>query len=275
MGLLRVLHTSVSTYNRGVANQGPSGPPDSLRAEHTPQAIERRLAGGPTHSYLSDWVYGAIDGTVTTFAVVAGVMGAGLSSGVILVLGVANLLADGFSMAVSNYLGTSAEDERRQKLRRAELDHIRLHPHGEREEIRQIFAAKGFEGEDLERAVETITADVDRWVDTMLTDEHGVSLVGPNPFRAGWTTFWAFVVVGAVPLLAFVYRLFDDGLEIDRAFTLSSIMTGAAFFAVGALKSRFVDQAWWRGGLVTLGVGGLAAGIAYGAGMLLRGIAGI
>ena len=258
-----------------MANQGPSGPPDSLRAEHTPQAIERRLAGGPTHSYLSDWVYGAIDGTVTTFAVVAGVMGAGLSSGVILVLGVANLLADGFSMAVSNYLGTSAEDERRQKLRRAELDHIRLHPHGEREEIRQIFAAKGFEGEDLERAVETITADVDRWVDTMLTDEHGVSLVGPNPFRAGWTTFWAFVVVGAVPLLAFVYRLFDDGLEIDRAFTLSSIMTGAAFFAVGALKSRFVDQAWWRGGLVTLGVGGLAAGIAYGAGMLLRGIAGI
>jgi len=250
-------------------------PPDSLAAEHTPQAIEQRLADGPPHSYLRDWVYGAIDGTVTTFAVVAGVMGAELSAGVILILGVANLLADGFSMAASNYLGTSAEDEQRQKLRRAEHDHIRLHPHGEREEIRQIFAAKGFEGEDLERAVETITADVDRWVDTMLTDEHGLSLVGPNPFRAAWTTFWAFVVVGAVPLLAFGYRYFDRGLEIDRAFTLSSIMTGAAFFAVGAMKSRFVDQAWWRGGLVTLGVGGLAAVIAYGAGVLLRGIAAV
>jgi VIT1/CCC1 family predicted Fe2+/Mn2+ transporter len=188
---------------------------------------------------------------------------------------VANLLADGFSMAVSNYLGTSAEEERRQKLRRAEREHIRLHPHGEREEIRQIFAAKGFAGEDLERAVETITADVDRWVDTMLTDEHGIPLVGPNPFRAAWTTFWAFVVVGAVPLLAFVFRFLKRDLELNSAFLFSSIMTGIAFFAVGALKSRFVDQAWWRGGLVTLGVGGLAAAIAYGAGVLLRGIAGI
>ncbi|MEE8410899.1 MAG: VIT1/CCC1 transporter family protein [Acidobacteriota bacterium] len=243
---------------------------DSLKAQHTPQAIEQRLSGGPSHSYLRDWVYGAIDGTVTTFAVVAGVMGAELSAGVILILGVANLLADGFSMAVSNYLGTCAEDEQRQKLRQAEHDHIRRHPHGEREEIRQIFAAKGFEGEDLEHAVDTITSDVERWVDTMLTDEHGMSLVGPNPYRAAWTTFWAFVLVGAVPLLAFVYRVFDPGLGIERAFTFSSIMTGAAFFAVGALKSRFVDQVWWRGGLVTLGIGGLAAAIAYGAGMLLQ-----
>ncbi len=253
----------------------PGEPPEALRAEHTPQAIERRLAVGPLHSYLSDWVYGAIDGTVTTFAVVAGVMGAGLSTGVILILGIANLLADGFSMAASNYLGTSAEDERRQKVRRAEREHIRLHPHGEREEIRQIFAAKGFEGDDLERAVETITADVDRWVDTMLTDEHGISLVGPNPLRAAWTTFWSFVVVGAIPLIAFAYRYFDRDLEIDTAFTLSTIMTGVAFFSVGALKSRFVDQVWWRGGLVTLGVGGLAAAIAYGTGALLRGIAGL
>ena len=252
-------------------NQGS----DPLEAEHTPQAIRRRLAAGPSHSYLRDGVYGAIDGTITTFAVVAGVMGAGLSSGVILILGVANLLADGFSMAVSNYLGTRAEDERRQKLRRAEHEHIRRHPHGEREEIRQIFAAKGFTGEDLERAVETITADVERWVDTMLTDEHGVPLIGPNPFRAAWTTFWAFVIIGAIPLLAFVYRLFHSGLGIERAFTLSSIMTGGAFFAVGALKSRFVDQSWWRGGLVTLGVGGLAAVIAYVVGGLLQGIAAV
>ena len=255
-----------------MATDEPSRPSEELEAEHTPQAIEQRLADGPSHSYLRDWVYGAIDGTVTTFAVVAGVMGAGLSTSVILILGVANLLADGFSMAVGNYLGTRAEDEQRQKLRRAEYEHIRHHPLGEREEIRQIFAAKGFEGEDLERAVDTITADVDRWVDTMLIDEHGVSLVGPNPFRAAWATFWAFVLVGAIPLLVFILRLFDSGLELNTAFALSSFVTGIAFFGVGALKSRFVDQAWWRGGLETLGVGGLAAIIAYLVGALLRGI---
>jgi VIT1/CCC1 family predicted Fe2+/Mn2+ transporter len=243
-----------------------------LEHGHAPHEIEQRLRDGPRISYLRDWVYGGIDGTVTTFAIVAGAVGADLSNRFLLILGVANLLADGFSMAVSNYLGTCAEDEQRQKLRQAEHDHIRHNPHGEREEIRQIFAAKGFEGEGLEHAVDTITSDVERWVDTMLTDEHGMSLVGPNPYRAAWTTFWAFVVVGAVPLLAFVYRVFDHGLTIERAFTFSSIMTGAAFFAVGVLKSHFVDQAWWRGGLVTLGIGGLAAAIAYGAGMLLRGI---
>jgi len=257
-----------------VASHGSNLPPESLAAEHTPQAIEERLAGGPVHSYLRDWVYGAIDGTVTTFAVVAGVMGAELASSVILVLGVANLFADGFSMAVGNFLGTRAEEERRQKLRRAEHDHIRLHPHGEREEIRQIFAAKGFEGADLERAVDTITSDVDRWVETMLTEEHGLSLVGPNPLRAAWSTFWSFVIVGAIPLLAFVYQNFTDGVPVDRAFMFSSAMTAAAFFAVGALKGRFVDQSWFRGGLETLGIGGLAAIIAYGVGVLLRGIAG-
>jgi VIT1/CCC1 family predicted Fe2+/Mn2+ transporter len=258
-----------------VSSHDPNARPDSLAAEHTPQAIEQRLAGGPAHSYLRDWVYGAIDGTVTTFAVVAGVMGAELAAVVILILGVANLFADGFSMAISNFLGTRAEDERRQKLRRAEHDHIRLHPHGEREEIRQIFAAKGFTGEDLERAVETITSDVDRWVETMLTEEHGLSLVGPNPLRAAWSTFWAFVIVGTIPLLAFVYRYFDDGLSIEQAFVVSSIMTGAAFFGIGALKSRFVDQSWWRGGIETFAVGGLAAIIAYAVGVVLRGIAGV
>lgn len=257
----------------GVSSNDPSRQPDPLEAEHTPAAIERRLAGGPSHSYLRDWVYGAIDGTITTFSVVAGVMGAELSAGIVLILGVANLFADGFSMAVSNYLGTRAEDQQRQKLRRSEQDHIRLHPRGEREEIRQIFAAKGFEGEDLERAVETITADVDRWVDTMLTEEHGVSLAGPVPLHAAWTTFWAFVVVGAVPLMAFIYQHFNRALSIDHAFSVSSTMTGLAFFGIGALKSRFVDQAWWRGGLETFGVGGLAALIAYGIGVFLRGIA--
>jgi len=84
-------------------------PSDELRQEHTPQAVQRRLASGPDHSYLRDFVYGAIDGTVTTFAVVAGVAGAQLSPGIVVILGLANLIADGFSMGVSNYLGSKAD----------------------------------------------------------------------------------------------------------------------------------------------------------------------
>jgi hypothetical protein len=80
----------------------------ALKAEHAPHAIRRRLDQGPEHPYLKDFIYGAVDGAVTTFAVVSGVAGAGLSSGVIIILGLANLVADGFSMAASNFLGKSS-----------------------------------------------------------------------------------------------------------------------------------------------------------------------
>ena len=83
----------------------------ALEAEHTPAAVAARIAADAKHWYLRDFVYGAIDGSVTTFAIVSGVVGAELSVRVILILGFVNLLADGFSMAVSNYLGTKADHQ--------------------------------------------------------------------------------------------------------------------------------------------------------------------
>jgi len=258
-------------YNARVSERSGNHPTlEQLKAEHTPKAIRARLAS-PDRSYLRDFVYGAVDGTVTTFAVVAGVAGAQLSPGIVVVLGLANLIGDGFSMAVSNYLGTVAEEQRRRQLRAEEEAHIAQFPAGEREEIRQIFAAKGFEGDDLERVVEVITADRDRWVDTMLTDELGVPLTGPNPWRAAVSTFAAFVIVGALPLLAYVYQRLGgaDAARID-AFLWSSIMTGVAFFTVGALKARFAGERWWVAGVKTLLVGGVAAVLAYGVGAGLK-----
>lgn len=250
--------------------------PPTLEHSHDHHEIRKRIQArgrdGSNHSYLRDFVYGAIDGTVTTFAVVSGVAGAGLDSGVIIVLGVANLVGDGFSMAASNYLGTRTEDQLRSRARTMESRHIELIPEGEREEVRQIFAAKGFEGEDLERAVEIITADKERWIDVMLVDELGISLESPSAMKAAVTTFLAFLSVGMLPLLVFIYGYFVS-LEVPVLYTISTVMTGIAFFLVGAAKSRFVEQAWYWSGLETLLVGGVAAALAYLVGLALQGVA--
>src|SRR5512145_1503669 len=97
-----------------------------MEHDHSPDAIRRRLESGPQHNYLRDWIYGGIDGAVTTLAVVTGVAGAQLSSWIILAMGFANLFADGFSMAASNYLGTKAEHDDWQRLEQIENRHIDL-----------------------------------------------------------------------------------------------------------------------------------------------------
>lgn len=243
----------------------------SIEEQHTPAAIRARIESAVAHSYLGDLVLGAIDGTVTTFAVVAGVAGAGFPQGVaiVIVLGLVNLFADGFSMAVGNFLGTKSDRQVMERTRRMEEMHIDLVPEAEREEIRQIFAEKGFDGGLLEQIVEGITQDRKRWVDTMIVEEWGLQLETPSPWKAGLSTFVAFVFAGAVPLLPFFLPL---NLTIGVMFAASAVATGATFFLVGAVKGHVVRHSPWWSGLETLLIGSAAAMLAYGVGYWLRAV---
>jgi VIT1/CCC1 family predicted Fe2+/Mn2+ transporter len=240
--------------------------------QHTPAAIRSRLARGPTRSYLRDFVYGAIDGTVTTFAVVAGVAGAGLDTPIVVILGAANLVADGFSMAISNYLGARAEEQRRHRIRHQEEHHVTVVPAGEREEMRQILSRWDLDGRLLEDVLDAITRDRDRWVSLMMQLEHGFSTSPTSPARAGAATFAAFLAVGFIPLAPFVIDA--AGLvALTSLFVWSTTMTLVAFVAVGVAKGLVVSQSWWRSGLETLAIGGTAAALAYAAGVGLGGLA--
>ena len=240
---------------------------ERLHAEHRPAAVAERIAGRRGPGHLGDAVLGAIDGCVTTFAIVAGAAGAGLPRGVALVLGFSNLVADGFSMAASNFERARSDRDQVARARAQEREHVEHVPEGEREEVRQILVRQGLEGDDLRKVLEVITAERERWVEFMLIAEHGLHPNPASPLRAAGATLAAFVVVGAVPLLPLLVAA-DAGL-----FAASAAATAAAFLGIGALQGKLTGMRPLGAALRTLAVGGSAALLAYGVAALLRDVA--
>lgn len=232
---------------------------------------EQELHGSSHGEHVGDFVFGGIDGVVTTFAVVAGVAGASLSPVVVLVLGLANLLADGFAMGVGNYLSIRSERERYTKERNQEAWEIDNIPDHERREVEEIYRAKGLEGEALTAVVDAITSDKQRWLDTMMREELDLTLETRSPLKGGLVTYTAFILIGFVPLFSFVAALFVPTLA-PHTFFLSVLLTAIALFSIGALKTLVVQRSVWRSGLETLLMGSLAALVAYVVGYLLSGL---
>ena len=243
----------------------PARSHDRLAEQHLPDAIARRLRRGATPAYIGDVVLGSIDGCVTTFAIASAAFGAGLSAPIVLIMGLANLVADGFSMAVSNFQNAQTEHERLRQLTAEEHEHIRRVPDGEREELRQIYARKGLTGETLEQVVAAISSDRDIWVDTMLREEHRLSDAPRAPGRAAAITFLAFVCFGALPLMPFV---FADAVSL-RVYLLSAAIAALVFFSIGCLKARVAATHVLGGGLRVLAAGLTASALALIVGVTL------
>ena len=218
--------------------------------------------------YLGEVVYGGIDGCVTTFAVVAGAVGAGLSSTVIIILGFANLLADGFAMSVGAYLSTKSEKDNYQKHKGVEYWEVDNLPEKEREEVREIYASKGFDGELLNQVVDVITADKDRWVDVMMKEELEMVEEHRSPFKIGLATYISFIAIGLIPLSIYVVDMIWG--DIKNLFLWSCILTSLGFILIGFLKSYVARVHQIKSVVETLVLGALAAFVAYFVGDLLE-----
>ena len=218
--------------------------------------------------YLPEMVYGSIDGIVTTFAVVAGSAGAGLSIKIVLILGAANLLADGLSMSIGAFLSKKSEVDNYNKHLKVEEWEIDNMPDVERKEVEDIYRAKGFEGAELEMVVNRITSNRQVWLQTMMHDELGLMKEDKSPFKSGLFTFMAFLVAGAIPLVSYVATLTN---QVEASpFFVSSLFTFIAFVLIGAAKNFVTQAGYMRSIAETVALGVIAALTAYALGDLLE-----
>jgi len=236
-------------------------------ARHRAQEPHGNMLG----PYIHDIVYGANDGIVTTFAVVSGVAGADLATYVVVILGFANVLADGLSMGLGNYLSGKSRKDNYQRLLKEELREMEEIPDIEREEIREIFEAKGFRGADLDRVTHVITSDKKVWADTMMREEHGLAPdEDGTPMWHAIMTFSSFVLFGCIPIAPYLLPISESS-----RFTVTVVAAAIALLVVGLLRSWVTRERIIRGPLEILGVGSICAFTAYYVGMALKGFAGV
>jgi VIT1/CCC1 family predicted Fe2+/Mn2+ transporter len=220
--------------------------------------------------HFYDFIYGSIDGTVTTFAIVAGVIGASLSPGIILILGFGNLFADGFAMAAANYHASKTKHqfiEMKRKQEELEIDNM---AEQEKDEIREIYKKKGFKDELLEEIVRIITSRRKVWVDTMMKEELGLIENEKKPLDSSVSTFVGFNLIGIIPLIPFMIFIFMGITTHSESFVYSIISVMAAFFLVGMIKGKIVKKSKIKSGFYTLIIGGIAALVAYYVGYALN-----
>jgi VIT1/CCC1 family predicted Fe2+/Mn2+ transporter len=266
MSLIKRLDQAREAYRRG--DLGGSA---AAHAADRIASAAREAHGAASHAYVGDMVYGGLDGIVTTFAVVSGVAGAELGSGVVLILGLANLLADGFSMATGAYLSAKSEQEYYDREFQREAWEVEHFPEGERAELIEAYRAKGYSESDATKLVTIQIQQPELWVKTMMVEELGMMKDERSPFKSALATLGSFLLAGVLPLLVYLIGLAVP-IPAGVSFPVSLSLSGVALFALGAAKVLVTERNFLKSGLEMLVVGGAAAGVAYGVGVLLKGL---
>ncbi len=228
------------------------------RSDIEPRHVEPHIKES---SYIRDVVFGFGDGVNTSLGIVAGVGAAEVAAGIVILAALVGMFTGAKAMAVQNYLAVKSQREILESEIKRELYEIEHLPDRERQEIEDIYKAKGFEGEELQKIVNKIISNKDVWLKTMLTEELGLNLeIAGNPLKSAFTMFGAFLLGGILPIIPF---FFIGGLV---ALMIAIGMSITSSFIIGAIKSRMAKKNWVKGGIEMAGLGTGIALVGYGIG---------
>lgn len=237
----------------------PSSGHPRLRIEHE----HRDVTGG----WLRPAVFGAMDGLVSNFALIAGVAGGGAASSTVVLAGLAGLAAGAFSMAAGEYISVASQSEMALAEIELERRELRDNPHAEQEELAQMYAARGVDLALAREFAAQISKDHSKALEVHAREELGVDPDDlPSPVLAAGSSFLSFGVGAVLPLVP--YLLGASSLLPALVIALLGL------FAAGALVSRVTARSWWFSGLRQLVLGGVAAALTYGFGALVGGSVG-
>ncbi len=246
--------------------------------EYSKDELERHIKQehqmSPFATYLREIVYGGSDGIITTFAVVGGFAGAqggshlgGIGYMAVLLFGLANLFADGFSMALGNILSIRSEQDRYRKERAKEEREMNRNLPMEKAETVQLLIQRGFEKEDAHSLVELYSKNKEYWADFMMRYELGMEdLREVNPFATGFATLVAFIAFGSIPLVPYI---FFSGTSLT--FPLAVAFTFSALILLGILRWRVTSDSLIRSVGEIVFLGGISSCVAFFVGTFFKG----
>jgi len=207
---------------------------------------------------LSDVILGGQDGIVNILGLVLGVAAASGSPRIIIAAALSTTFAESLSMAAVSYTSSQADRDYYKGQVEREKDHIQRFTDIELEEIRRIYQLKGFSGKQLDDIVQTITSDVNRWVDVMMAEELKISPVEESGLLRSAVIVGVAAIIGSlVPVVPFL------ALPVSLAIWGSVALAGTSLFIVGAYKAKATVGVWWKSGLQLLGIGLVTALIGY------------
>jgi len=216
-------------------------------------------------SGLSDVILGGQDGLVNVLGVILGIAAATNDPRIVMVAGLAATFAESISMGAVAYTSTLADADYYDSERERELRHIEQIPKLERAEVSQIYTEKGFEGELLERIVNTITANPDVWVTVMMAEEHQLAPVNRGQAWKSALVVGISAIVGSlIPLAPFAV------LPVATSMWVSVLVTALVLFAVGAYKAQVTVGKPGRSGLEMAIIGTVSALVGYAVGLALK-----